>query len=273
MTYFLHILHIILHIFCHILHIVCIFLVIFCILFCIFIFIFYILHIILHIFWHILHIYVQYAEYRLVTILHIILHILLHILHISMYMLHICSIFCIFCNESDQKQGCTNSIALLNEQVRPGPLPAAGRMPGAQPANRSASPCPRPRGPPPPSSPCPPAAAKGCGGPLGRGAPPLPAGRGGAGVPGRAGREARRASRRPPPPKPVARPPRQWVAGSACQRGGAGRGRAAPARRPAARRPPRTAPAPPLVCAKHSGHIPRGNTRASPTRKDRQTPA
>jgi hypothetical protein len=111
---------------------------------------------------------------------------------------------------------------------------------------------------------------------------PWPAGRGRAGVPrrrpspgapGRAGRGAHRASRRPPPPTLVARPPRQRVAGSACLRGGAGRwGRAAPARRPAARRPPRTAPAPPLVCAKHSDHIPRGNTRASPTRKDWQTP-
>ncbi len=72
---FLHILHITLHIFCHILHYDCIFLVIFCILFCIFIVMFYILHIILHICWNILHIYVEYAEYRPVSILHIILHI------------------------------------------------------------------------------------------------------------------------------------------------------------------------------------------------------
>ena len=87
LTYFLHILHIILHIFCHILHIDYIYLVIFCILFCIFIVLFYILHIILHIYLHILHIYVEYAEYRPVSILHIILHILLHILHIILHIL------------------------------------------------------------------------------------------------------------------------------------------------------------------------------------------
>ncbi len=50
LTYFSHIVHIVLHISCHILHIAYIFLVIFFILFCIFIVLFYILHIILHIY-------------------------------------------------------------------------------------------------------------------------------------------------------------------------------------------------------------------------------
>ncbi len=89
--------------------------------------------------------------------------------------------FCIFSNESDRKPGCTDSIALLN--VRPGPRPAAGRMPG------------------------------------------------------------------------------RTAAGSACRRG-SGAGTRSAGSPPAAH--PRTTPAPPLVCAKHSGHIPRGNTRAYP---------
>ncbi len=201
----------------------------------------YILHIILHIYFHILysayyfayflhilHIYVQYAEYWIVTILHIILHILLHILHIishillhilhiSMYMQHIWSIFCILCNESDRKPGCTDSIALRAQ--RTGEARATASR-GADAGRAAGQPQRLPLPPPPRSSPSlPPLPArrgKGLRRALGqRGAAPASGdGLGGRAGPGRAGagragpgggRAARRADPRLPNPSPAHR--------------------------------------------------------------------